>query len=124
MYEYFEVQDMQAPDQNEQGKQNDLEKKVEQQLELSPAWRQLLGMEAQAAPLPSPLEVVQAARGDNQESLPVLSHDPWNTLVHEQGIQVVDLQQAHVHKAQAAGEESDVEHALEIMQEQENKPEK
>ena len=33
---------MQAPDQNDKGKSDVLEKKVEQQFELSKAWRQLL----------------------------------------------------------------------------------
>ena len=115
---------MRAPDQNDKSEQDDLEKKVEQQLELSEAWRQLLGLEAPASALPSTLEALKAAGAGNQEGVPVLSHDPWTFLAHEQGIQVVDLQQAHVHKTQAAGEESDVEHALDMMQEQENKPEK
>ena len=115
---------MQAPDQNDKSKNDDLERKVEQQLELSAAWRQLLGLEAQTSPLPPSLETVTFAGVDNQEGVPVLSHDPWNTLVHEQGVQVIDLQQAHVHKAQTAGEESEVENALEIMQEQVKKLEK
>ena len=106
---------MQASDQNTTGTQDDFTKKVEQQMELSEAWRQLLGLEAS--------EVAQTAGAGSQEAVPVLSHDPWNSLAHEQGIQVVDLQQAHVHKAQAGGEESDVEHALDMMQEQEKKPE-
>lgn len=104
---------MQAPDYNTTGKQDDLTKKVEQQLELSEAWRQLLGLEA-----------AHSAGAGRQEPVPVLSHDPWHSLAHEQGIQVVDLQQAHVHKAQAGDEESDVEHALDMMQEQEKKLEK
>lgn len=108
---------MQAPDQNDISKQHELEKKVEQQLELSEAWRQLLGLEAQASPLPPVPEMAQAARTHNQEGVPVLNGDPWHHLLHEQGIQVVDLQQAHVHKAQTGGEESDVEHALDMMQE-------
>lgn len=115
---------MQAPDQNERSKHGDLEKKVEQRLELSDAWRQLLGLEAQASPWASSLEAVKTGGIDNQEGVPILSHDPWNSLVHEQGIQVVDLQRAQVHKTQASGEESDVEHALNIMQEQQNKLEK
>ena len=102
---------MQAQGQNEKGTHGDLEKEVEQQLELSEVWRQLLGLEA----LASPLTPVSGA-------VPVLRHDPWNHLVHEQGIQVVDLQQTHVHPAQTVGAESDVEHALNMMQE--NKPEK
>ena len=115
---------MQAPDANDAGKQNELEKKVEQQLELSAAWRQLLGLEALPTTPATPLEAGKAAGADKLESVPVLRHDPWNSLVHEQGIQVVDLQSAHVQKAQVVGTESDVEHALEMMQEQENKPEK
>jgi hypothetical protein len=115
---------MQAPDQNDKSKHDDLEKKVEQQLELSEVWRQLLGLEAQASPSPSLLGAAQAAEMDNQEGVPVLSHDPWNSLVHEQGIEVVDLQQGHVYKAQTDDEESDVEHALDMMREQENTPEK
>ena len=115
---------MQAPDQHDAGTQDDLTKKVEQQLELSEAWRQLLGLEVQSVSSPARLQAAQAAGAGDQESVPVLSHDPWNFLAHEQGIQVVDLQQAHVHKAQAGGEESDVEHALDMMQEQEKKPEK
>ncbi|SRR5690348_458511 len=106
---------MQAPDQYDAGTQDNLTKKVEQQLELSEVWRQLLGLEA--------VEVA-AAGVDNQEAVPVLSHDPWNSLAREQGIQVVDLQKAHVHSAQAGDEENDVEHALDMMQEQEKKPEK
>jgi hypothetical protein len=117
---------MQAPDQNDKSEKDTLEKKVEQQLELSEAWRQLLGLEAQPASLPSAVEAVKAARKNNREAeaVPVLSDDPWNFLAHEQGIEVVDLQQAHVRKAQSTGEESDVEHALDMMQEQEKKPEK
>ena len=106
---------MQAPDQYDAGRQDELTKKVEQQLELSAVWRQLLGLETAE---------VTVAGVDNQEVVPVLSHDPWNSLAHEQGIQVVDLQKAHVHEAQAGDEENEVEHALDMMQEQEKKPEK
>ena|SRR5690348_9520587 len=115
---------MQAPGQDDTGTLNDITKKVEQQLELSEAWRQLLGLEAQPAPSPERLEAALVAGTGNQAAMPILSHDPWNSLAQEQGIQVVDLQQAHVHKAQADDEESDVENALDMMQEQEKKPEK
>ena len=118
---------MQAPDQHDAGTLNDITTKVEQQLELSEAWRQLLGLEAQPVPSPARLEaaeVMQVVGAGNSEAVPVLSHDPWNSLAHELGIQVVDLQQAHVHTMQAVGEESDLEHALNMMQEQEKKPEK
>ena len=111
---------MQTPDQNNASTQDDLTKKVEQQLELSEAWRQLLGLEAQSAPSSSPL----VAGVHRQEAVPVLSSDPWNSLAHERGIEVVDLQRIHVHRAQAGDQESDLEHALDMMQEQEKKPEK
>lgn len=104
---------MQAFDRNLTGAQDELTKKVEQQLELSEAWRQLLGLEA-----------VQTVGVGRQEPVPVLSYDPWRSLANEQGIQVVDLQQAPVHQAQIGGEEGDVEHALDMMQEQEKKSEK
>lgn len=104
---------MQAFDRNMTGTQDDLTKRVEQQLELSEAWRQLLGLEA-----------AQSVGAGRQEPVPVLSYDPWRSLANEQGIQVVDLQQAPVHKAQVGSEESDVEHALDMMQEQEKKSEK
>ncbi len=109
---------MQAPNNNEDSKHNDLEKKVEQQLKLSEAWRQLLGLEA----LPVSSDAALESGADAQEGLPVLNDDPWTRLVHEQGVQVVDLQRAHIHPAQTSGEASDVEHALDIMQE--NLPEK
>ncbi len=109
---------MQAPNNNEDSKHDDLEKKVEQQLELSEAWRQLLGLEA----LPVSSDAALESGADAQEGLPVLNDDPWTRLVHEQGVQVVDLQRAHIHPAQTSGEASDVEHALDIMQE--NLPEK
>ena len=115
---------MQAPNQDNKSVLDDLEKKVEQQLELSAAWRQLLGLEAQASPSPFSPEALKAAGAGTLEVVPVLSHDPWNTLSHEQGIQIVDLQQAHVHETKASGEESEVEHALDMMQEQEKKLEK
>jgi len=99
-------------------KHNYLEKKVEQQLKLSEAWRQLLGLEA----LPVSSDAALESGADAQEGLPVLNDDPWTRLVHEQGVQVVDLQRAHIHPAQTSGEASDVEHALDIMQE--NLPEK
>ena len=109
---------MQAPNNNEDSKHDDLEKKVEQQLELSEAWRQLLGLEA----LPVSSDAALESGADAQEGLPVLNDDPWTRLVHEQGVQIVDLQRAHIHPAQTSGEASDVEHALDIMQE--NLPEK
>jgi hypothetical protein len=117
---------MQAQGQNDNLNYNDFEKKIERQLELSDAWRQLLGMEAQASSLPTarqtaPNQPIVADAG-SEEGVLVLSNDPWTQLIRAQGIQVVDLQQAHLHSAQASVEDGDVEHALDIMQE--NLPEK
>ncbi|HLX55949.1 MAG TPA: hypothetical protein VKR83_02900 [Ktedonobacteraceae bacterium] len=113
---------MQAPGQNNNLNYDDLEKKIEQRLELSDAWRQLLGMEAQASPVPVSSEQASAADAGAQEGVLVLSNDPWTHLIHAHGVQVVDLQQAHLHPAQASAGDSDVEHALDFMQE--NLPEK
>jgi len=113
---------MQAPNNNEDSKHDALKKKVEQQLELSEAWRQLLGLEALPTPLPVSSDAGLESGANVQEGLPVLNDDPWTRLVHEQGVQIVDLQRAHIHPAQTSGEASDVEHALDIMQE--NLPEK
>lgn len=113
---------MQAQGQNDNLNYNDFEKKIERQLELSDAWRQLLGMEAQASSLlAAPNQLIVADAG-SEEGVLVLSNDPWTQLIHAQGVQVVDLQQAHLHPAQASVADSDVEHALDIMQE--NLPEK
>jgi hypothetical protein len=113
---------MQAPGQNDKLNHDDLERKNAQQLELSDAWRQLLGMEALASSLPAAPDPSIAPGADSQEGVPVLSNDPWTQLIHAQGVEVVDLQQTHLHAAQASVEDSDVEHALDIMQE--NLPEK
>jgi hypothetical protein len=94
---------MQSQDSKVDLKNDDLEKK----LELSEAWRRLLGMETDA--------VVTA--GSGQEETPLVSGDPWASLVHAQGIQVVDLQQVHLHIAHRPMDEQDVEHALDIMRE-------
>ena len=117
---------MQAQGQNDNLNYNDFEKKIERQLELSDAWRQLLGMEAQASSLPTEHQTAPnqpiVADASSEEGVLVLSNDPWTQLIRAQGVQVVDLQQAHLHSAQASVEDSDVEHALDIMQE--NLPEK
>ena len=114
---------MQAQGQKDNQNNDDLEKIFEQQFELSEVWRQLLGMEAQASTFPASSDVAMVVVDtDSQEGVPVLSDDPWTHLLHAQGIQVVDLQQTHLHTAQTSAEDSDVEHALDIMQE--NLPEK
>ena len=91
---------------------NDFEKK----LELSEAWRQLLGIEAGVMSLPVSFGHAGTS-GSTQEETPLLTDDPWASLVHAKGIQVVDLRQIHLHTAHLPMNEQDVEHALDIIQE-------
>lgn len=88
-----------------------LAKDIEQRLELSAAWRALLGLEA-------PAPALDAAANPVVSDVPVLKNDPWAALLQTQGIQVVDLQQVHSLPAQPAPAEDDVELALNDIQEQ------
>jgi hypothetical protein len=97
----------------EEGRQDErLVKDIEQHLELSAAWRALLGLE-------SPAPGSDAAGDPAASNTPVLKNDPWAALVQMQGIQVVDLQQVHTLPAQRTPGENDVELALNNIQEQE-----
>ncbi|HEV2474042.1 MAG TPA: hypothetical protein VGS41_15300, partial [Chthonomonadales bacterium] len=80
-----------------------LVKNIEQQLELSAAWRALLGLED------SPSEPGAA---NDAPGAPVLKNDPWSALLQTQGIEAVDLQKLHMQTAQLALDERDVELAL------------
>ncbi len=88
----------------------------EKKLELSEAWRQLLGIEAGVMSLPVSFGH-PSTPGSTQEETPLLTDDPWASLVHAKGIQVVDLRQIHLHTAHLPMNEQDVEHALDIIQE-------
>ena len=103
---------MQLQDSNINQNNDDLEKR----LELSEAWRLLLGMEADAINR-VPTDPANTP-GSTQEDAPLLTGDPWASLLHTTGIQVVDLQQVHMHTAQPPMDERDVEHALDIIQEE------
>ncbi len=103
---------MQTQDSNRGQNNDDFEKK----LELSEAWRQLLGMEAGAMSLPVSFGHARTP-GSTQEETPLLTGDPWASLVHAKGIQVVDLRQIHLHTAHSPMNEQDVEQALDIIQE-------
>ena len=91
---------------------------LEKQLELSEAWRQLLGMETDAINRVPTTPASAQEDADAINRVPTLSGDPWSSLVHASGIQVVDLQQVHIHTAQPPMNERDVEHALDIIQEE------
>ena len=104
---------MQSQDTKADQNNDELEKK----LELSEAWRLLLGMEAGIFPPPVTSDPTNTAVSA-QEDTPLLTGDPWSSLIHASGIQVVDLQQVHIHTAQPPMNERDVEHALDIIQEE------
>ena len=92
-----------------------LVKNIEERLELSAAWRALLGLEASAS--------ATTASGDQHSQppaivAPVLANDPWSALLQAQGVQVIDLQKLHTQTSRASLDERDVELALKNIQEQ------
>lgn len=72
--------------------------------ELSAVWRELLGGLPVEGNNPSTPAITE---------IPTLASDPWTVLVHEQGIEVVDLQKNVLHI-----NDGDVEQMLQHMQEQ------
>lgn len=87
---------------------------VEEQLELSTAWRVLLGLES-LAPV---AEGATDPHGQPAADAPVLENDPWSALLRMQGVQVIDLQQLHIQALPLSFNERDVELALNNIQEQ------
>ncbi len=80
------------------------DKQASTQDELNAVWRELLGdlpVEGNGSSTPAATEI------------PTLESDPWSSLVHEQGIEVVDLQ-----KNLLQIDNGDVEQMLQRMQEQ------
>ena len=59
----------------------------------------------------------KGSMGDHEGS-PLLANDPWSHLVQAQGVQVIDLQQAHLHAIHTPLSDFDVEQALKMLQEQ------
>jgi hypothetical protein len=78
-------------------------------LELSETWRELLGIQEGEREIRLP--------PGSDAPLPTLESDPWNELVHAQGVEVVDLRQLHPDTAHAPLSEKDVEQALQNLQE-------
>lgn len=92
-----------------------LVKNIEERLELSAAWRTLLGLEASAPATATPSD----QHGQPAASIaPVLANDPWSALLHAQGVEVIDLQKLHTRASRASLDERDVELALKNIQEQ------
>ncbi|QBD81190.1 hypothetical protein EPA93_36535 [Ktedonosporobacter rubrisoli] len=80
---------------------------VSAQSELSETWQELLGI------LPKGKHPTAPQVSPNNGETPALQEDPWNSLVHAKGIEVVDLQQLHLHMS-----DQDVEQVLDKMREQ------
>ncbi|GAC1359984.1 MAG: hypothetical protein NVS2B12_04600 [Ktedonobacteraceae bacterium] len=72
--------------------------------ELSPVWRELLGT--------FPTQESNPAEPTSIE-IPTLASDPWRSLLHERGVEVVDLQKNLLHMS-----DGDVEQMLQRMREQ------
>jgi predicted nucleic acid-binding Zn ribbon protein len=85
--------------------QKDNEEKNQKYAELSAVWQELLGRQSGKAATP--------ASSQEEVAIPTLESDPWSRLLHAKGIEIVDLEQLHLHMS-----EQDVEHLLEIMREQ------
>jgi len=74
---------------------------------LSDAWNELLGIHSLG---------VQAVPNISAVVPPVAS-DPWNELLNAQGVQVIDLQELHLHTTDAYLNDLDLEQVLRFMQE-------
>src|SRR5947199_10101645 len=76
--------------------------------ELSETWQELLGT--------YPMEI-SAKSGEEVTAVtvPAFSDDPWNQLLHRQGVEMVDLQQVRLETAHVAFSDAEVEQALEVM---------
>jgi len=96
---------------NEHGKQPPAtEPDLAQKPELGEAWRSLLGLQS-AQGTAEGQKVDPAAQVQPQAS------DPWNTLLHAQGMETVDLQKVRLHGLHSTARDEDVEQALNIIQE-------
>ncbi len=112
---------MQSEDE-EAKKSHALDNQVEQEPELSEAWRTLLGiqsidMQLQAAGHQGVTEEQEGSIGDHKGSS-LLINDPWSQLVQTQGVQAVDLQQVRLRAADVPLSETDLEQVLNMMREQ------
>lgn len=71
------------------------------QSELSPVWQELLGGRVNDPLTPGEI------------GIPILESDPWWELLHENGVEIIDVQKKHLQMS-----DQDVEQALQIMREQ------
>jgi len=85
------------------GMQSNNEKKVPDP-ELSAVWQELLGRRPAGIAKPSTVD---------ETAIPTLKSDPWRALLQAKGIEVVDLQQLHLHMS-----DQDLEQILRLIEEQ------
>ena len=84
---------------------------VSAQSELSETWQQLLGGHSASNDIPR--------RDPAEATIRSVDVDPWQALAHAKGVEVVDLQQLHLHIS-----DQDVEQVLQVMEEESSpKPE-
>lgn len=96
---------MQSP--KEEGRQRPAEETgPHQDLQLSETWRALLGLPG-----------TDRSEGEDLVQVETLASDPWSHLQQAQGMQPVDLQKLRLHDLRLAGDDADVEHALNLMRE-------
>ncbi len=91
--------------------QKDRKNKKQEYGDLSPVWQELLGGQANQPEQPEETDLSEKEEGAT--AIPTLESDPWSRLLHAKGIEMVDLEQLHLHMS-----EQDVEEMLAIMREQ------
>ncbi|HZT98525.1 MAG TPA: hypothetical protein VFA10_02625 [Ktedonobacteraceae bacterium] len=77
---------------------------VSAQSELSETWQQLLGGHSASNDIP---------RDPAEATIRSVDVDPWQALSHAKGVEIIDLQQLHLHI-----NDQDVEQVLQVMEEE------
>lgn len=74
------------------------------QSELSETWQQVLGGHSTYSHVP---------RDSAEATIRSVNVDPWYALAHAKGVEIIDLQQFHLHLS-----DQDVEQVLQVMEEE------
>ena len=93
--------------------QKDRNDKKQKYGDLSPVWQELLGGQLNQPGQPEATDQATSEKEEETTTIPTLESDPWSRLLHAKGIEMVDLEQLHLHMS-----EQDVEAMLAIMREQ------
>jgi hypothetical protein len=73
------------------------------QAPMSDIWRELLGSSAIK---------IETTAPDEETEVPLLKSDPWSELLQSRDVEIINVQQMHLHMS-----DRDVELALQVMQE-------